>query len=168
MCATKGIWDILPTITLIVTLIILIWYAWETRGLRIQSAKQYDFMLQPCIILFWSDGHFLLKNVGHSAALNIHISDVGTATDLFEFPIYHILDSKDITRPIIAHRISTQIRFSDLWKIEEKFQLEIIYTNIFGEAFSSQLQLDREAETIILTKTGKVNPGKRVRKKGLE
>jgi hypothetical protein len=101
MCAAKSIWDILPTITLIVTLIILIWYAWETRGLRIQSARQYDFMLQPCVILFWNNGNFFLKNVGHSAALNIHISEVGTATDLYEFPIFHILDSKDMTRRLL-------------------------------------------------------------------
>jgi hypothetical protein len=79
---------IVQTVALVVTLIVLIWYACETRGLRKASIKQAELSLRPCIHLLGKS----IKNIGHSPALNISIEDLEHNVFTLTFKTVNLLE----------------------------------------------------------------------------
>ena len=47
----RQILDIIAPLALIATLGVIIWYACETRQLRIATVKQTELSLSPCVVL---------------------------------------------------------------------------------------------------------------------
>jgi hypothetical protein len=79
-------WELLDKISpliLIITLIAIIWYTWETKKLREQTAKQTELQYRPFVMVFMKpgvevgtidgDAPICVKNVGHSPAFNVKI-----------------------------------------------------------------------------------------------
>jgi len=63
---------------LALTLIAVVWYAWETMQLVQETSKQTDFSMMPFItISYFENGNkYKLMNLGHGVALNIKIDDI--------------------------------------------------------------------------------------------
>jgi hypothetical protein len=56
--------------------LVLVWYTWETMRLRRVASAQRELQLRPLVILEPHEKGFVVRNVGHGAALNIRIDDV--------------------------------------------------------------------------------------------
>lgn len=97
-------WQAISSIALILTLGAVIWYARETRGLKIQMIKQIELNLRPFLIIFYKPyqgmEYFYIKNIGHGCALDIKINDLAIL-DTQEIQIKYViipinlLDSKE-------------------------------------------------------------------------
>lgn len=62
-------------LTIYLTFLALIFYAWETRKLRKESTRQIDIQIRPYIIPRFDRNHFIIENVGIGLAKNIYIED---------------------------------------------------------------------------------------------
>ena len=63
------------------TLVVLLWYAWETRKLRQESQKQTFLMLRPFVVIKKPDpdndaSRASVKNIGNGSALHIRFKSV--------------------------------------------------------------------------------------------
>jgi hypothetical protein len=85
--------ETLSTAALIITLGILIWYTWETRKLRIETVKQTELSLRPCVVLFGNDevGSNYIENIGNGAALNVIIEPLETDKFKVVFEPYDLI-----------------------------------------------------------------------------
>jgi len=66
--------DILQICAICATLLVLIWYAIETSGLKRAAKKQNEFSMRPCITVFFSEpeGKIIrLRNIGKGPAFNV-------------------------------------------------------------------------------------------------
>lgn len=71
-------WEILTFFALFLTFLTVIWYAWETRKLRIETLNQTKLSLRPFVIIVFIErpGKFILKNLGNGSALNVKVKDI--------------------------------------------------------------------------------------------
>lgn len=74
-------WEILTFWALFFTLLAVIWYANETRKLRIETVNQTELSLRPIIVLSYyanasSQRIFKIENIGKAPALNVKIDDI--------------------------------------------------------------------------------------------
>jgi hypothetical protein len=72
----------ISTIVLVLTLLAVLWYSWETRKLRIQSEKSIkltekhlELSYMPHLILILQRGGLYLYNIGNGSAVNVGIED---------------------------------------------------------------------------------------------
>ena len=66
--------QMISTLLLTGTLVVLVVYTVFTHGLKKATVKQNELRQRPCVILVKGQvGHLILKNIGHSPALNIEI-----------------------------------------------------------------------------------------------
>jgi len=64
------------TATVILTGVVLIWYAWETNQLRRETQRQTEIQLRPFVIFRFENEVFQVSNLGNGPALNVRIDDV--------------------------------------------------------------------------------------------
>lgn len=76
MSQNVGYW--IQTIVLVITLIALIKYTYETYRMRQESEKQLELSTRPFVIINPSSNaeQYELKNLGNSPALNVKIDDI--------------------------------------------------------------------------------------------
>jgi hypothetical protein len=74
--------DLMQTIVVFWTGVILIWYTWETWGLRKESQKNNELQLRPFVV---AEFHIktpmdpvdvILRNVGNGTAINVNINNI--------------------------------------------------------------------------------------------
>jgi hypothetical protein len=64
-------------IILALTFIAIVWYAWETRGLKIQMIKQTELNLRPLVLIDWINPEkYVLRNIGNGPAINIQVEEI--------------------------------------------------------------------------------------------
>ena len=89
---------------LLLTLVAIVFYTWETSQLRIQQKEIMELSLKPHLISIFRLGYFHLCNIGNGPAVNIRIDDVVVTlpklpTIRLRFSCPYIL-KKDESKPI--------------------------------------------------------------------
>jgi hypothetical protein len=85
MLSELGLWVSFGTLfTLLVTLFVVAWYAWETKKLKEETIRQTQLSQRPLVVMEWIDnpGNYVVKNIGNGVALGIIVEDI----DLIEEP----------------------------------------------------------------------------------
>ena len=89
----------ISTIALTITLGVLIWYAWETRGLRKETVKQTELSQRPFVMVFEAGNHRLkYKNSGLGVALNIRFKDIFQEAYTFTFEEENLLSPNEVSK----------------------------------------------------------------------
>ncbi len=148
-------------------LLVLIIYTIATWLLRRTSIKQNELLkiqlnlsLRPLIMLYRSaKGEFLLKNIGHSPALNVNIEPITIGIHRYEFENYYLLEAGESTVTFnIAQFVKGPMRDLvkgglNVWEVGEDFVLNIVYTNIQRNKYISKIRLVRTGFSIELLDT---------------
>lgn len=108
-------WEILTFFALFLTLLAIIWYAYETRKLRMETLKQTELSLKPFIILSYDERKrkFILKNIGKGVGLNVKIADIPIIKEDGELYIRYIFNRTDVLIPEEKKEITGEIKIND-------------------------------------------------------
>ena len=91
--------EIITTSLLGITLMAIIWYAWETRELRKESVKQTELSQRPFVMIFETDlNKIKYKNSGQGIALNISIKPFENGSYTFTFEKENLLSPNEVSR----------------------------------------------------------------------
>ena len=83
---------VISALALIITLCVLIWYAWETRGLRKETVRQTELSQRPYVILIHTGSGLLsFENIGLSHALDVSIDVQHMDVFLVRFQPCHLV-----------------------------------------------------------------------------
>ena len=75
-------WTARQTWAVILTGVVVIWYTYETRRLRVASVRQLEMQIRPFVFLRPAEGKgFVVENVGVGTALNVRVRDVVVDTE---------------------------------------------------------------------------------------
>lgn len=92
-----------------VTGAVIVWYTWETMGLREIAARQAELQLRPYVVFGAEARQFSVENVGNAVALNVRIDDVlivGPSTAIARFseriPILRPAESRSVEAMILV------------------------------------------------------------------
>ena len=152
--------SIIQTVALVITLGVLIKYTIETKKLREATVEQNELSLRPCITIYW-ENKFLLKNIGHSPALNIRIDDLQIDKFIYRFNKLNLLEpgDKELIQYIKVGKedppgttYQQQYGFRD---IANEFALKICYENIENKHYYSIVKLRPLAENVVFINTAK-------------
>lgn len=69
-------WAAKQTWAVILTGFVLIWYTWETMLLRRVAFLQRELQLRPFVVFRKEIEKYVVENIGHGAALDVHIDRV--------------------------------------------------------------------------------------------
>jgi hypothetical protein len=81
------------------TLLAIVWYSLETRGLKVQMIRQNELTLRPRLIVYAVAGtRFRVKNIGNGAALDTWVEDYllalpGEVCIRYSFKCQNLLES---------------------------------------------------------------------------
>jgi hypothetical protein len=69
---------LLADIALILTFLALLWYSFETRGMKNQLVRQNELSLRPCILISYEidQGSYCFINVGNGPALHVQLKEI--------------------------------------------------------------------------------------------
>ncbi len=88
--------EIITTSLLGITLIAIIWYAWETRKLRMETVRQTELSQRPFVMIFETDSNKIkYKNSGQGIALNISIKPFENGSYTFTFEKENLLSPNE-------------------------------------------------------------------------
>ena len=68
--------DFLGSYILLLTLLAIVFYSWETSQLRTLSMRQIELSLKPHLEIVFQRAHFRLYNIGNGPAVHVEIEDV--------------------------------------------------------------------------------------------
>jgi len=152
--------DLVSTIALVATLIVLIFYTIYTHGLKKATVKQTELQLRPILTITLGTTNIMnnrssanLKNIGLSPALNIRtVVKEATHIDFIDIPIVEKGKDKKL-----AFRIDGQ-RHDILSEIEAdvpviKFRIE--YENIEKQKYITEVMLKLSEHKVEFLKTCK-------------
>ena len=97
---------------LLITFIGILWYSWETRGMRFQMKRQNDLTVQenrPYLKVYIQGKKLFISNIGKSDALNIRLTLGHKTKGKHEPSPYHTLG--------IGKQIEIDIREHEDWDI---------------------------------------------------
>ncbi len=90
--------NMISTIALLATLVVIIWYAYETRELRKESVKQTELNQRPFVMIFETDlNKIKYKNSGQGIALNISIKPFENQGYTFTFEKENLLSPNEVS-----------------------------------------------------------------------
>jgi len=69
-------WTALQTWAVVLTGLVIIWYTWETKELRLAAYAQMDLQIRPYVVLKPETAKILVTNFGNGVALHIRINPV--------------------------------------------------------------------------------------------
>jgi len=91
--------EIITTSLLGITLIAIIWYAWETRKLRMETVRQTELSQRPFVMIFETDlNKIKYKNSGQGIALNISIKPFENGGYTFTFEKENLLSPNEVSK----------------------------------------------------------------------
>ena len=91
--------EIITTSLLGITLIAIIWYAWETRKLRMETVRQTELSQRPFVMIFETDlNKIKYKNSGQGIALNISIKPYENGSYTFTFEKENLLSPNEVSK----------------------------------------------------------------------
>ena len=70
------LFDVINPLILFLTLLVIILYTWETRGMKKQMIKQKELSMRPLIVIDHDGSHYVLKNVGYGPAIETRMDDI--------------------------------------------------------------------------------------------
>jgi hypothetical protein len=161
---------LISDIVLSLTFLAILWYSWETRGLKIQMRRQTELSLRPLVLIDWiSSGGYILRNVGNGLALNIQTDDISIVDELgaiYSFKKIDLLTAKDQKdlgiligeRPATGFALGAILPHSAV----RDFDYLIRYTDIDGTRYQSSGQIGK-SEAIFLS-TKRISDAKRIRR----
>jgi len=166
--------DIVQTFVIILTLLVLIKYTYETYKLRRETEKQIKFITRPFVVINRSinGDNYVLKNVGNGVAFNVRIDDIvyqsrkDKSKIIFRIPQYKELIMPNSEIPIKDFLVidpksgeSTNgqgmFDFNVLIGLSENNDLEIkiLYNNVLGQEYvTSETLRNKNIELKIIEK----------------
>ena len=152
--------EIITTSLLGITLIAIIWYAWETRKLRMETVRQTELSQRPFVMIFEVDNHRLkYRNSGQGIALNVRIKPFENRDYTFIFEKENLLGLNEISKHDI-NPVAINNKTGEPYPPNTKFPftpyelrsayftlvriLEIYYENIEGKCYQTRVQISRE------------------------
>lgn len=168
--------DIIQAIAVILTLLVLVKYTYETYKLRRETEKQTELSQRPFIIIGYTphEATFKLTNLGHGIALNVKIDDVclvreGPVKLSYIFPQIKIIPpDKECEIKDIKIDANGESRIADTFDLGalfpesavRAFDVTIRYNNLLGNGYITSGKLGQETfdfETIEKVGEGTTN-----------
>ena len=114
----KGMWEIPTFFALFFTLLAVIWYACETRKLRMETIKQTELSLRPFVVITYDTDasmqrRFKIENIGKGPALNVKIADIPIMKKDGEHYIRYIFSRIDVIVPNEKKDIKGKIKVNE-------------------------------------------------------
>jgi len=160
----------LTSIALILTLFAVIWYAWETRRLRIETIRQTELSLRPFVIVSYNEQQrkFLFKNIGKGPALKVKIDDIPIIKEDGELYIRYDFYEIDVVTPKEEIEVNGEIKINEGTSGEfpvfmshffpdtavKSYDFIINYTNINSEPYKTKGKFGKDR--VVIKKTEKV------------
>ena len=160
--------EIITTSLLGITLIAIIWYAYETRELRKESVKQTELSQRPFVMIFETDlNKIKYKNSGHHIALNISIKPYENQGYTFFFEKENLLSPNEVSKHDInpvakdnktgePYPPDTKIHFTPYELRNTTLHvvriIEIQYENIEQKRYQTLVKISREGIEFVDTK----------------
>ena len=158
MCLAT-ILDIITTVFLLVTLIVLIIYTYQTYRLRQETTKQTELSQRPFVMIF--DSKMLgirYKNSGQGIALNIEImpyeyenyivafkkETVINAKEKSTFTLYPIVTKTKTGKTLASEAIEFTPNQLRRFKSDIVHNLDIRYENIEKKRYQTRVQISKE------------------------
>jgi len=152
--------DKVNPLILLLTLLAIIWYALETRGMKKQMIKQKELSIRPFIVLSYHvDYHcYVLKNIGHGPALyskmdNIDIVKIDERLTIkYSFENVNILTPGETATLNICYENGNLVTEQDQAVIMPRFatrsfDFRIIYHNLENKEYSTSGKLGKGGVT---------------------
>ena len=175
MCLSN-ILQLVSTGALIITIGVLIWYAWETRGLRKETVRQTELSQRPYVILIrasFGTQRLNFENIGLSHALDVSIDILKMNTFFYRFQPCHLVKhgkkeavralpfGKDEKSEKMVKRLGPNLDFPffkglkdfSFFKGRENVQdypLTVRYKNIEGTPYYTQLEVRVKERRVII------------------
>ena len=174
MCLAT-ILDIITTVFLLATLIVLIIYTYQTYRLRQETTKQTELNLRPFIIIsVFEDSaglsqRLVYRNIGHSHALDVETEPFDAEAYILNFGKWGLIESdeqKDLKikgegKTGLSDAFLQAVRTPsftpkelDKYDNDREFILNIHYKNIEKVSYQTQAKISRKGIEII--STGKI------------
>jgi len=167
--------DVIQAAVLIITLLVLIKYTYETAKLRQETKKQTELGMRPFVIISYTEREdtFKLANLGFGIALNIRIDDLSLIDNAgltfdYVFPeIAVIPPNTECEIENIKTKINGKISDADKFDLgalfprsaQRTFEVSIRYRNLLGEEYVAKGILGQE--TFDYEKIEKIGKGTR-------
>lgn len=171
MCLAT-ILDIITTVFLLATLIVLIIYTYQTYRLRQETTKQTELSLRPFIIISvfedsaGSSQRLVYRNIGHSHALDVETEPFDAEAYILNFGKWGLIESdeqKDLklkgegkngVSDAFIQAVPTPSftpKELDEFDNEREFILNIHYKNIEKVSYQTQVKISRKGIEIVTT-----------------
>ncbi len=159
--------EIITTSLLGITLIAIIWYAWETRKLRMETVKQTELSQRPFVMIFDSKRLGIrYKNSGQGIALNIEITPyeykdykvafkketVLSAEEKSTFTLYPIVTKTKTGKTLAAEAIDFTPKQLRRFHSDFVHNLDIRYENIEQKRYQTLVEISKEGIEFVDTK----------------
>jgi len=107
-------WQALTFFALFLTLLAVVWYAWETRRLRIETIKQTELSLRPFVIISYKEHErkFSYENIGNGPALKVKLDDIPIIKQEGELYIRYVFYEIDVITPNKKNEIDGEIKIN--------------------------------------------------------
>ncbi len=171
MCLAT-ILDIITTVFLLATLIVLIIYTYQTYRLRQETTKQTELNLRPFIIIsVFEDSaglsqRLVYRNIGHSHALDVETEPFDAEAYILNFGKWGLIESdeqKDLklkgegkngVSDALIQAVPTPSftpKELDEFDDEQELILNIHYKNIERVSYQTQVKISRKGIEIVTT-----------------
>ncbi len=167
MCLST-ILDIITTVFLLATLIVISIYTYQTYKLRQETTRQTELSQRPFVMIFEAGNHRLkYKNSGQGIALNIRIKPFENGAYTFTFEKENLLGSNEVSKHDInpvakdnktgePYPPDTKIHFTPYELRNTTLHvvriIEIQYENIEQKRYQTLVKISREGIEYIDTK----------------
>jgi len=146
--------DKLNPLILLLTLLAIIWYAWQTRGMKKQMIKQKELSMRPFIVLAHDGDRYILKNIGYGPAIDIKMDNIAISkideklTIIYSFKKVDIITVGETAALNICYENGNPATDSDQAAIMPQFAVKsfnfrIIYHNLENKAYSTSGKLGK-------------------------
>lgn len=162
-------WEIFTFFALFLTLLAVVWYACETRKLRIETIKQTELSLRPFVILSYNEreGKFQIENIGKSTALKVKITDIPIVKKNGKLYIRYVFNKIDVIIPEEKKEVTGEIKINEGISGDfpvfmshffpesaiKSYDFFINYTNINNEPYKTKGKIGKDG--IVIERTEK-------------
>jgi len=156
----------ISTIALVITMVVIIFYAFETRKLRKETVKQTELSQRPYVILIHTGSGLLsFENIGLSHALDVSIDIQHMDVFLVRFQPCHLVrkgqkvkagflligkdaEAKEITKGFGSENIG--FPFFETHENIKDYPLTVRYENIEGTRYYTRLEVRVDESRVII------------------